>query len=403
MWYNGDMDKGYGAGEKVYLDYSATTMPDEAVIEKFVEVARGRFENPNQTHAAGKAANFEIEAATKNIAAVLGIREDELIYTSGASESNNTILKGVFWAEEERMGEQRRNEIITSQLEHSSIYGPLGWMQKRGVRVRFAPMNKEGAVDVEGLMKMIGERTLLVSIVAVDSETGIRQPVEEIGRRIHEKFPKMLFHSDITQLLGKDEVDLSEIDLASFSGHKIYGFKGIGGLVKKQRVRLVPLVHGGKSVTKFRSGTPQTELIASMGRSFDLFKDSLAEKKARVVELNTRIREHMKQYPEIMINSSGRALPQVLNFSILGQDANATHEFFDRHGISISTKTACASDSDLSKSILSLTGSEERARSSVRVSLSYRTTDAEVERFLEVLDEYMGAIRSVKGGSGGAK
>lgn len=364
----------------VYLDYSATTKIDEEVLECFNTISQKYYANPNSHHRLGRETYDVVEKAIENITSFLKIKKEELIITSGATEANNTVLKGVYNGE--------RKHIITTMLEHSSIYGPLGYLQKEGYRIDFAPLKKDGTVDLKVLEEMITDDTLLVSIAAVDSEIGIRQPIEEIGELL-KKYDQIYFHSDITQCLGKDEIDITNLDLASFSGHKLYSPKGIGGLIVKSGVKMNPLIHGGKSLSHYRSGTPQTELIAALSKSFDLFKNSISEKKKYVMKLNERIRKHIEKYDGIKINSTEKSIPHILNISFLNKNSDSIQQYFEEHNIFISTKTACASDNALSKSVLTLTNDESRASSSVRISLSYKTTEEEITYFLEVLDKLM--------------
>ena len=364
----------------IYLDYSATTKPDKKVVNYFSKIADLNYANPNSKHILGKKSNKVIEKATKIICNYLNIETDELIYTSGASESNNTILKG--------LKNNNRKTIITTYLEHSSIYGPLGHLQKQGYKVEFVPLKDDGTVNINELEKMLNDDVFLVSVVAVDSELGTRQPIEEIGKLL-KKYPDIYFHSDITQCIGKDNINLENVDLASFSGHKIFCFKGIGGIVKKRNIKLEPLIHGGKSVTKYRSGTPQTELIASLGKAFELFQKDFSIRKNYLKEINIIIRNHLEKYPNIKINSTNKAIPNVLNISFLTKSPNNIQKYFENNNIIISTKTACSNDEGLSKSVYSITKDENRAKSSVRISLSYKTTKKEVEYLLKTIDKLM--------------
>ncbi len=366
--------------KKVYLDYSATTKVDKSVLDYFNFITENFYANPNSSHELGKEANAIINKAINNISSFLNIEKEELIFTSGATESNNTVLKGVY--------NGFRKHIITTQLEHSSIYGPLGYLQQQGYKMDFVSLKKDGTVDLKLLENLISEDTLLVSIVAVESELGIRQPIEKIGKLL-KKYPNVYFHSDITQCLGKDEIDISNVDLASFSGHKLYCFKGIGGMIKKKNVKMKPIIHGGKSITTYRSGTPSPELIGSLNEAFNLFKNDLTEKKRYITKLNNKIKDHIKKYNNIKINSLNNSVPNILNISFLNKNPISIQKFFEKHNIFISTKTACASDTNLSKSVLIITNDEKRAASSVRISLSYKTTLDEIDYFLEILDQLM--------------
>ena len=218
-----------------YLDYSATTPVIDEVMDSFVKASKF-IGNPNSLHMLGREANNLIEAATNQIASLLGVDKDEIIYTSGASEANNTVIKSM------EIYKNRGCEIITTQLEHSSIYEPLKYMESKGFRIKYVPL-ENGIVSISALEKMISDETVLVSISMVNSETGIRQPIEEIGE-VLKKYPKVMFHSDITQAVGKVPFSLENVDFASFSAHKFFGIKGIGGLIKRKNINMEPLIHG---------------------------------------------------------------------------------------------------------------------------------------------------------------
>lgn len=366
----------------IYLDYSATTPPDPAVIDYLAKLAHDFYGNANSSHSVGQKSNDRLQRDIQKICDYLGIQPDEIIFTSGASESNNTVLKGV--------KKEGKKEIITTKLEHSSIYGPLNFLQDQGYTIKFAELTKDGTVDLKKLADMITDQTLLVTIGAVSSELGIRQPIEKIGKLAHDK--GVLFHTDLTQALGKIKVNLEDVDYASFSGHKLYGFKGIGALVKKKDAPLENLIHGGKSTSIHRSGTPQSELIGALSKSFELFKGpgTLDKHEKYVQSLNQKIRKHLEKYSDkIKINSPDNAAPYVLNISFLPKKAVSIQKFFDDHGIMISTQTACSTGGDYSTAVFEVTGDKARASSSVRISLSHKTPGAEIDTFLNILDTLM--------------
>ncbi len=358
----------------IYLDYSATTKASKNVIESFLNAERNFFANPNSNHKFGKQCKEEINKSIKLISKYLGVKENELIFTSGASESNNTVLKGL-----------NVNHIITTKLEHSSITTPIGYLQTKGVKIDFVDLDENGLVNIDSLKKLITNEETLVSICAVNSETGIRQNIEMIGK-ILKKYPNVYFHSDITQVLGKEQINLENVDLASFSGHKIYGFKGIGGLVKKQNIKLIPLIHGGKSTSVYRSGTPQTSLIISLGTAIEDAFNSLDESINYVKELNNYLKENIKDL--VTINSNDYSIPHILNFSIDGKNSEDTLEFFSKNDIYISSKTACSNGS-YSQVINELYKDMKRAEESVRVSISKNTTKEELDIFIEKLREWV--------------
>lgn len=360
----------------VYLDYSATTYASEEVISAFVRASKFGA-NPNSTHKVGKLASDMINSSIKKMEELLNLTNHEIIITSGASESNNTVLKGV-------VEKYNIKKVITTRLEHSSIIAPLSVLAKKGVKVEFCEL-KDGLVDLSDLESKLEPNTL-VSICAVDSELGIRQPIEKIGEFLKDK-TDVLFHSDITQAIGKCEIDLSNVDYASCSAHKIYGFKGIGALIKKRDVSLEPLIHGGKSLTKYRSGTPALELICSFSKAMELIIPYVLENYEYVSDLNKKIVSFLNE-KGIEVNSVNN-IPHILNFSIVGKPSEEIKAYFSDNDIYISSKSACSSNSSMSSSVFLITGDEEKAKSSIRVSLSYKTTMEEIEKFISVLSKYL--------------
>ena len=365
----------------IYLDYSATTKTDDRVLDRFCYVNQNFSANPNSNYKIAYQAKEIIIDATNAISSYLNVKPEEIIYTSGASESNNMVFKGLSAMTDKK-------HIITTHLEHSSVISTLSYLQQKGYKIDFVKLDENGRVDIDDLMNLIDDDTFLVSICAVDSELGIRQPVEEIGKLLNQ-FPNLYFHSDITQTLGKTDIDLTNIDLASFSGHKIYGFKGIGGLIKKDYVKISPLVHGGKSTTIFRSGTPQTELIDSIKTSMDLIMPNVDKNYEYVEELKSMILEFLKDYPNVLVNSNSFSIPHILNISILGKNSNTTQRYMASKDVYISTKTACSLTDDYSRSVFELYHDKDRASSSVRISLSYKTTKEEIVKFLDILKGYL--------------
>lgn len=364
----------------IYLDYSATTPVRKEVLDTFVKVSNDFIGNPNSLHKLGLDSKKIIDAATDQIKNILNI-EHEVIYTSGASESNNTVLKGIA-----SRYKNRGNHIITTNFEHSSIVAPLAYLQKQGFKVEFAPLTEEGLVDIEKLESMITKETILVSIGAVNSEIGIRQPIEEIGLMLKDK-PNTIFHVDATQAIGKIKLGLENIDLISMSAHKIYGIKGIGLLLRKPNIELEPLIHGGKSTTKYRSGTPATALIASLAKALRLMYEDFDQKYNHVKEINDYLVSKLEKIEGITINNNAHTIPHILNISVLGIKPETFQHALEEKEIYISTQTACASGSGISTSVLAFTHSEERASSSVRISLSYLTTKEEIDEAFKAIVE----------------
>lgn len=374
-----------------YLDYSATTPVSEEVLESFCEVSRKYIGNPNSLHRLGTEANEMINKATNQIAKLLNVKPTEIIYTSGSSESNNLAIKGIA-----QKYKNRGNHIITTPFEHSSINGPLNYLSDNGFEVDIVKLDENGLVDIENLKSLIKDTTILVSINSVNSEIGLRQPIEEIGEILKE-YPKLFFHVDMTQSIGKINIPLDNVDLMSFSAHKIYGLKGIGCLIKKEGINLEPLIHGGKSTTIYRSGTPAIGLICSISKALRLALNNLDEKYNHVLEINNYLKENLKKYENVYINSNDYSIPFMLNISVIGIKPETLLHALEQDDIFISTQSACSSNTTLSKAVLSLTNDKKRAESSVRISLSALTTKEEINTFLKSFDKiYENLVRGLK-------
>ena len=365
----------------IYLDYSATTKPDEKVIEVYNKVAREYYANSNSLHSLGIKSKELEEYATNKIAKLLKVKPTEIIYTSGASESNNQALKGICFKYK-----QRANHIITTKLEHSSITETVKYLTENGFVVDYVNILENGEVDLEHLKQLINDNTLLVSICAVDSELGVKQPIEKISQ-IVKCYPKCYFHVDCTQAIGKINIDLSKVDLASISAHKIYGFKGIGLLYKKESIAIDPLIHGGKSTTIYRSGTPALPLIVSMMKALELIIPKVEENYNKVKILNNLVKDNFTKYPKVHINSTEKSIPYVINFSIKDIKPETFVHALDEKNIYISTKSACSKANTMSESVYSVTKNKDYASTSLRISLSYLTTEKEIEEFIKAFDE----------------
>lgn len=363
----------------IYFDNSATTFVDKRVLDTFNKVCLEYPGNSNSIHSLGVKSKELEEYATDKISKLLGVKSSEIIYTSGASESNNTVLKGV--ASRYR---NRGNHIITTHLEHSSTIETAKYLESKGFVIDYVKINEDGLIDLDNLKDLIGDNTILVAISYVDSELGIKQNIKEI-RKIINNYPKCLFHVDATQAIGKIDVDFNDMDFMSMSGHKIFGMKGIGLLIKKENIVIDNLIHGGKSTTIYRSGTPALPLICSLMKALELIIPNVKDNYKYVEELNSKIVDNLKRYDNIHINSTNNSIPYVINFSILNIKPETFIHAMEEDDIYISTKSAC-STSDLSGSVFSIYHDNTIATHSIRISLSYKNTMEEVNRFNEVFD-----------------
>ncbi len=372
----------------IYLDYAANTPVDKDVLDYFYDISLKYYGNPNSVHKIGLEAKKIIDDSTNSIAKHLHVLPEEIIYTSGATESNNMVIKGVC----ERY-KNKGKHIIVSSLEHNSIIASATYMQDHGFDVDLVPINEKGLIDIEELKKLIRDDTILVSIVAVDSEIGLTQPVEEIAKLLKD-YPNTLFHTDATQAIGKVDIDFSNIDLISFTPHKFYGIPGIGVLIKKKNVNLVPIINGGKSTTIYRSGTPTTALIASCAKALDIALKYKKERVKHVSNLNNKIINHLKKYSFIHINSTKESVPFTINFSIKGVNSKDFAKLLEEREVYVSTKTTCCPDNTPSKLVYALTKDKNLASTSLRVSISHLTTDEEIEKFLKIFDECIEELKN---------
>ena len=372
----------------IYLDYAASTPVDSEVLEIYYNTALKYYANPNSNHEMGKSAKKKIDDATKNIAKLLNIEKDEIIYTSGATEANNLAIFGI--------AERYKNygkHILLSTLEHNSIMSPATVLQERGFTVELIPVNKEGIIDIETLKKMIRKDTILVSISTVDSEIGLVQPIEEIGKILKE-YPNTYLHTDATQAIGKVDINYENIDLITMAPHKFYGMNDIGILIKKKNVMLKPIVYGGRSTTVFRSGTPNTAGIVAASAALE---KALINRKTRyqyVEKLNKKIVDFLKGYSFIHINNTEKSLPFTINFSIKGISSKEFVEILNAKNIYVSQKTSCCPIETPSKLVYSLTKSKELATSSIRVSLSHLTKEEEIDEFIKI---FKSCIKELEG------
>lgn len=377
-----------GSENVIYLDYSATTPVDESVLDTYVKVTKNYVGNPNSLHKLGFEAGKLIDEATAQIKKVLSLAGKEIIYTSGATEANNLAIFGVCYKYQ-----HRGKHIITTHLEHKSVLEPLKVLEKEGYEISYVSLNEDKTVNLEHLKSLIREDTILVSIAFINSEVGVKQDLIKI-KEVLAQYPKIIFHSDITQGVGKIKFDLNVLDLASFSAQKFYGMKGIGGLIKNTNLDISPIIYGGKSTTRFRAGTPPTALIVSMAKALRLAYDNIEEKYKCVEKLNQILLMNLRDNHYIVINSPDKAIPHIVNFSVLDIKAETLLHALEEEEIYISTKTACSSI-DYSESVYNITGDKKRAEHSLRVSISHLTSKEEILCFVMMLEDKIERLRRI--------
>lgn len=365
----------------IYLDYTANTPVDPAVLDVYTSTAIHYPANPNSAHALGKAANETMQQVTREVAEMLGVLPEEIIYTSGATEANNLAIKGLARAER-----RRGKHIISTPLEHSSVSGSLTALQERGWEIDLLDIGRDGKVDPEQVRELIRDDTVLVSVCAVDSELGTVQPVSEIAEILKE-YPHCAFHVDATQAVGKIPVSFDGIDLMSFTAHKFYGLNGTGILVKRKGLVLEPQMSGGKSTTLYRSGTPDLAGASALKAALQIALREEAGRNQYIARMNEKLRERLGQYDKVQINSPADAVPHILNLSVQGVKGDDFQQALSERGVCVSVKSACSVKGTPSRPVFAVSRDRKRALSSWRISLSHLTTEAELENFLGIFDE----------------
>ena len=365
----------------IYLDYSATTPVDEEVLDSYLKVTRDYIGNANSIHTLGVRSKELLIQATNQIADIFNCHPKELIFTSGASESNTTAVKGVAFKYA-----SRGKHIITSKLEHKSILEVMGFLSSIGYEVSFVNILPNGQIDLKDLESLIRDDTILVSICAVNSETGFKQPLKTIRQIINKKNPNVIFHSDLTQALGKTKFYLSDLDLASFSSHKIYAPKGIGILYKRRDLQIDTLIYGTTENCPFRGGTPALPLVVAFSKAIRLMNDNFDKNVKKCEKLKSELLKGLSKYP-IQINSNDLCVPQIVNFSLLKIKSETFVHALEKYEVYVSTTTACSSleESVVLKAISN--GNKDVSTTSIRVSLSHLTSMEDIHDFLNIFDK----------------
>ena len=364
--------------ETIYLDCAAHTQADERVLRAFCEAEC--MGNPSSDHAAGREAKAKIDEATDKIASLLQVKPNEIIYTSGASESNNLAIKGFA-----RAGRHVGKHILSSPLEHSSISSVLTSLQEQGYEIDLLDIKRDGTVDTEQLRDLLRKDTVLVTVCAVDSELGTIQPIQRMAD-ILKNVPHCRFHVDATQAIGKIPFDFAGIDSVSFSSHKFFGISGSGILWKRDGLVLEPLIHGGVSTTIYRSGTPAVSLAASTAKALELAISGLQIQYEYVSRLNSILRKKLAEYPLVRINSPQEAIPYILNVSVSGVKASEFQNKLDENGVCVSIKSACSVPNTPSRAVYAVSRDRKNALSSWRISMNRNTTENEIAAFLNIFD-----------------
>jgi cysteine desulfurase len=365
----------------IYLDYAASTPVDEDVLDVFTTTLNKFYANPNSNHLLGKKSKEKIDESTSKIKELLNKNDSEIIYTSTATEANNLAIKGIA-----KRYKNFGRHIIISALEHNSITSSCVKLQEEGFEISILPVKKNGVVDLENLKQLIREDTILVSVTSVDSELGVVEPIEEIAA-ILKDYPHIYFHTDASQVIGKTNIDFTNCDLITIAPHKFYGLNTIACLIKNKDIGLIPLIDGGKSTTIYRSGTPDVAGIASFAYALEKALKNESVNTKKVLEYKNYLVENLSKYDKVVINSNELSIPYLINFSIIGINANDFVKKMEENDIYLSSKTSCCPVETPSRLVYAVTKNKTLATSSIRLSLSYKTTKEELEEFMSVFDK----------------
>ncbi|MEG2457567.1 MAG: cysteine desulfurase family protein [Bacilli bacterium] len=372
----------------IYLDYSATTPVLEEVLDTYIKTTRDFIGNPNSIHYEGNRSRELLIKAKTQISNIFNVKNNEIIFTSGSSESNSSAILGVA-----RKYKNRGKHIISTYLEHKSVLDTLDYLSLEGYEISYVKLQENGQIDLKDLESLIRKDTILLTVCAVNSEVGYKAPLKTIRQIVNKKNKLTIIHSDMTQALGKTNFNLNDVDLASFSGHKIYAEKGIGILYKKEDINITPLIFGTTSNTPFRGGTPSLPLIVSLSKAVRMITENLEEDIKYVEKLKNMIIKSMEKY-DVIINSNSLCVPHIVNLSLMNIKSETFVRAIERYNIYISTNTACSSLEE-SSAIKAISDDKRRSTSTIRISLSKYTTVEEIKEFIRVFDlVYNSFIRS---------
>ncbi|AFW91163.1 Cysteine desulfurase / Selenocysteine lyase [Lactococcus cremoris subsp. cremoris UC509.9] len=380
----------------IYFDNSATTAVNPMVLRTYTDVATKIMGNPSSLHGLGTTATRLLEASRRQIAELLGLDSQEIFFTSGGTEGDNWIIKGVAF-EKRPYG----NHIIVSSVEHPAVKNAAEWLKTQGFELDYAPVDADGFVIVSELEKLIRDETILISVMAVNNEVGAIQPIQEISELLADK-PTISFHVDAVQAIGKVPLETwltDRLDFATLSAHKFHGPRGVGIVVAKKGKRLTPLLHGGGQEHNWRSTTENLAGIAATSKALRLAVDEDDFKRKKMLAMKQAILEELEKHKKVHVFSKMTDFaPNILTFGIRGVRGEVVVHAFEQHDIYISTTSACSSKKNAADgTLVAMNVPSKLATSAVRISLDPTNNMAEVEQFLTVFRQIYQELEKVSG------
>lgn len=378
----------------IYLDYVSTTPLHPDVNKMYQSLLNDYFANSDSLYSLGLQTSALMEKSRSLTAKLLNVKSNEIIFTSGASEANNMAIKGIAF-----QYSNRGKHIITTAVEHSSVYNACTQLRDVfGYEVDFVEVNSQGQLDLNQLESLIRDDTILISMMYVNNEVGLIFPIQEVRKIIERKNPRIKFHVDMVQALGKLPIDLSVCDMASFSAHKIYGLKGSGVLYKKESTTLVSLITGGQQEFGLRGGTSNTATHTMFAKTLRLALENQKETYNHVSMINQYAREQLMQIEDIVINTPDDGSPYILNFSAVGYKPEVILHALEDYQIYVSTKSTCSSQkNDVAKTIGAMKLPLPVALSAIRISFSSSTTINQIDEFIYHLKNILKTIKKQRG------
>ncbi|MCX6818858.1 MAG: cysteine desulfurase NifS [Candidatus Aenigmarchaeota archaeon] len=374
----------------IYMDHAATTPVDPKVMAAMTEFFDKKYGNPGSIHKIGQEAKTALNDSRNKIAKFLGVKENEIIFTSGGTESDNIALKGTAFANKDK-----GKHIITSKIEHHAVLHPCEWLEKHGFSVTYLPVDKHGLVNPKDVDNAIRKDTIIVSIMHANNEIGTIEPIEEISKIC--KRHGVYFHTDAVQTFGHIPIDIKNIDLLSVSAHKLYGPKGVGLLFVRDGVKIEPVLHGGGQENGMRSGTENIAGIVGFAKAVELAKDNMKSEMNRLTALRDKLIRGVLQIPDCWLNGHPeKRLPGNANFSFKYIEGESLVLYLDMNGIAASTGSACSTKSLKPSHVLTAIGlSHEEAHGSLRLALGRHNTDEDVDYALKVLPGIVSNLRKM--------
>ncbi|ENQ3105586.1 cysteine desulfurase [Bacillus sp. 491mf] len=377
----------------IYFDNSATTKPYPEALQSYVTVAGKYFGNPSSIHSLGGESERLLTQSRTIAAQLLRVKPSEIVFTSGGTEGNNLAIKGIAMR-----NRSRGKHMITTNIEHASVFEAYKQLENLGFDVTYLPVNENGVVSVEDVKRALRDDTILVSMIHVNNETGAVQPVDEVGKLLT-NYPKVRFHVDHVQGIGKVPLDLyeSHIDLCTISGHKFHSVKGTGLLYVRDGVRLDPVLSGGGQELRYRSGTENLPGIVAMIKALRMTLEKQSENTGHLRELKEELIRMFKGMKDVTINTpKEQTAPHILNVSFVGLKPEIVVHALEERGVYVSTKSACSSRAnEVSHVLLAMGLPHAVAESAIRISLTAENTIEEVKQFEGIIKETLPKLYEV--------